>query len=171
MPTARLLVNALAFLVLGWGVTTSGAESATVATPEAENTDRLRSMPREERLALFEKLKEFDALSAAEKAAIRALNARISQLPADEQANYWSVLRRYHQWVAGLSDEQRTELNAVPLNERMKLVTRFRAQERATSKTSYLPLIVEVLDFASMAPVETAHRIKAWLELTPEQRA
>jgi hypothetical protein len=128
-------------------------------------------MPREERMALFEKLKEFDALGSAEKAAIRALDERIAQLPADEQANYWSVLRSYHHWVKGLSEQQRNELNAVPPSERMKLVTKLRAQEPVTSRTSQLPLVVQVLDFASMTPLELAHRIKAWLELAPEQRA
>jgi hypothetical protein len=171
MPAARPLVSALVFLVLGLGVTASPAEPAAPATPEAENADRLRSMPHEERLALFEKLKEFDALSAAEKAAIRALNARIAQLPENEQANYWAVLRSYHRWVEGLTEEQRTELNSVPLSERMKMVTRLRAQERATAKASHLPLVVQVLDFAAMTPLETARRIKAWLEATPEQRA
>jgi hypothetical protein len=152
-------------------MTTTSAEPAGAAAPEAANANRLRSMPREERLALFEKLKEFDALSSAEKAAIRALNARIIQLPADEQANYWSVLRRYHHWVQELSDEQRNQLNSVPLNERMKVITRLRTEERASSRPGYLPLFVQVLDFSAMTPVETAHRIKAWLELTPEQRA
>src|SRR5262249_7398039 len=149
MPATRPLASALVLggLLLGWGMTTTRAEPAGATTPEAANAIRLRSMPREERLALFEKLKEFDALSSAETAAIRALNARINQLPADEQANYWSVLRRYHHWVQGLSDEQRNQLNSVPLNERMKVITRLRSEERASSRPGYLPLFVQVLDF------------------------
>jgi hypothetical protein len=172
MPAARFLASALACLVLGlgWEATTSAAEPAGAAALEAASANRLRLMPREERLALFAKLQEFDALSSAEKAAIRALNARIMQLPADEQANYWSVLRSYHHWVQGLSEEQRNQLNSVPLNERMKVVTRLRSEERATSRPGYLPLFVQALDFSTMTPLEMAHRIKAWLELTPEQR-
>jgi hypothetical protein len=171
MPAERPLVNALILFVFGWGVTIVSAGAAAAATSEEENANRLRSMPREERVALLEKLNEFEALGPTEKAAIRALNERITRLPAEEQANYWSVLRSYHHWVRGLSEEQRNELNAVPVNERMKLVTKLRAQERTTSRASHLPLVVQVLDFASMTPVEMAHRIKAWLELTPEQRA
>ena len=128
-------------------------------------------MPREQRLALWEKLKEFDALGPTEKSAVRSLNARIAQLPLAEQANYWSVLSRYHHWVQGLSEEQRNELNSVPPSERMRLVTKLRAQERTTSSPRTVPLFLQVVDFAVMSPFETAHRIKAWLELTPEKRA
>jgi hypothetical protein len=127
-------------------------------------------MPREERLALWEKLRQFDALGPGEKTAIRSLNERIGQLPPAEQANYRSVLRSYHHWVQGLSEEQRSALDAVPVSERMKLVTKLRAQERASTSTGHLPLALQVLDFTGITPFEMAHRIKAWLELAPEKR-
>ncbi len=128
-------------------------------------------MPREQRLALWEKLTKFDALGPTERSAIEALNARITRLPAVEQANYWAVLSRYHHWVQGLSEEQRNELNAAPPTERMRVVTKLRAQERTTSGNRTVPPFLQVVDFAAMSPLESAHRIKAWLELTPEKRA
>jgi hypothetical protein len=158
-------------LVLGWVAAAPGRAPAAAANAEAENASRLRSMPREERLALWEKLREFDALGPAEHSAIRSLNEQISQLPPDEQANYQSVLRSYHRWVQGLSEEQRNELSAVPPNERMRLVTRLRAQERTSPAASHLPLPLQVLDFTAQTPFETAVRIKTWLELSPEKRA
>ena len=114
MPGAIRLVVSLLFFALSWGRVRSRRRSGPSPMTDAENWNRLRSMPREQRLALWEKLKEFDALGPTEKSAIQALNARITQLPAVEQANYWSVLSRYHHWVQGLSEEQRNELNAAP---------------------------------------------------------
>ena len=72
---------------------------------------------------------------------------------------------------ARLSEEQRNELNAVPPSERMTLVTKLRAQERLTPNPRTVPLFLQVVDFAVMSPFEMAHRIKAWIDLTPEQRA
>jgi hypothetical protein len=114
---------------------------------------------------------EFDALGRTEKAAIRSLDARIAQLPAADRASYWSVLRRYHQWVQGLSQEQRSELNSAPPNQRMRLVTQFRAEERTNAEGATIPLFLQVVDFTVMSPFESAHRLKAWFDLTPEKRA
>jgi len=135
------------------------------------NWNRLRSMPREERLALSKKLEEFDALSRTEQSAIRSLDERIKQFPPSDQANYASVLHRYHHWVQSLNETQRNELNATPSSERMRLVTKLRAQERMNSNGNLTPLFLQVIDFTTMLPIETAHRLKAWFDLTPEQRA
>jgi hypothetical protein len=171
MPGAIRLVSRLVIFALTWGMLGSGAGQGADVEADAENWNRLRSMPREQRLALWEELKEFDALGPTERSAIRALNAQIARLPVSEQANYWAVLSRYHHWVQGLSEQQRNELNSVPPNERMRLVTKLRAQERSAPSTATIPPFLQVIDFAVMSPFETAHRIKAWLELTPEQRA
>jgi len=169
MPSAIRAVFSLLVVALSCGLVLPGAAQA--ADAEAENWNRLRSMPREQRLALWEKLKEFDALGPTEKSAIQSLNARITQLPLAEQANYLSVLSRYLHWVQGLSEEQRNELNSAPPSERMALVTKLRAQERKTPSARTVPLFLQVVDFAVMSPFEMAHRIKAWLDLTPEKRA
>jgi hypothetical protein len=142
------------------------------AEAEAENLERLRSIPREERLALWEKLNEFDALSQTERSAIRSLDERIGQLPPAMRANYGSVLRRYHHWVQGLTDAQRNELNAAPPGERMKLVTKLHAAERSAPRANSTPLFLQVSDFSSALPLfETALRLKVWFDLTPEKRA
>ena len=122
----------------------------------------------EHRLSLGDKIKEFDALGRSEREAIRALDARIAQLPAADRANYWSVLRRYHRWVQGLSQEQRDELNAAPPNQRMRLVTQFRAGDRAAGDAASTPLFLQVVDFTLASPFDSAHRLKAWFDLAPE---
>ena len=99
MPSAIRRLFSPLLLALSWCLVLPGAGQA--ADADAENWNRLRSMPREQRLALWEKLKEFDALGPTEKSAIQSLNARITQLPLAEQANYLSVLSRYLHWVRG----------------------------------------------------------------------
>lgn len=136
----------------------------------AENRERLRAMPREQRLALREKLSEYDALSRSERAAIRSLDERIGELPPAERANYGSVLRRYHLWVQGLTDRQRDELKATPPGERMRLVTKLRAEERKAPNPNTTPLFLQVIEFSPLSPFETAHRLKVWFDLTPEKR-
>jgi hypothetical protein len=147
------------------------ARPGFAADSQVKNWDRLRSMPREERLVLSEKLKQFDALGRSDQAAIRALDDRISKLPDADRANYESVLRRYHQWVLGLTEDQRNELKALPASERMRLVTKLRAEDRTNSNGTSTPLFLQVIDFSSIAPYEAAHRLKAWFELGPEKRA
>jgi hypothetical protein len=153
-------------LVAGAGPRTPLETAATTA-----HRDRLREMPREQRLMLREKLREFDALPAAEQAAVRSLDARIAELSPAERANYWSVLRRYHHWVQGLTEAQRGELDAAPPGERMRIVTRLRAQERTGGDAEATPLFLQVLDVPPSFPYELAHRLKVWFELTPEKRS
>ena len=152
MPSAIRPVLSLVLFTLSWGLVLAGAGQA--ADSDTENWNRLRSMPREQRLALWEKLKEYDALGQAEKSTIQSLSARMVQLPLAEQADYRSVLSRYLHWVQGLSEEQRNELNSVSPSERMRVVTKLRAQERKTPTPRTVPLFLQVVDFAVMSPFE-----------------
>jgi hypothetical protein len=147
------------------------ARRATRAEIELRNEARLRSMPRAERLALVEKFKAFDELGRAEQESIRALDARIAQLPPADRANYDSVLRRYHQWIQGLGEEERKALKATPPDRRMRLVTQLRDAERTTPGPDATPLFLQVMEFSATSLIESTHQIKAWFDLTPEKRA
>jgi hypothetical protein len=137
---------------------------------KSDNWDRLRAMPREQRMALWGKLREFDALGAAERSAIRRLDEQIAELTPTEKANYWSVLRRYHHWLAGLTEQQQSELKAASPAERMRLVTKFRGQERTGADRDSTPMVLQIFDFSGVPPIETAHRLKAWFDLPAEKR-
>jgi hypothetical protein len=170
MPSPIRLVLASFGASLLCGIAAATAASERSVDGETGNWKRLQAMPRAERRVLWEKLQEFDTLSPAEQSAVRALNARIAQLAPAEQANYQAVLQRYHQWAQGLSDQQRDELSATPPSARMAVVTKLRAQERTSVSARAVPLFLQVVDFAPTSPFETAHRIKAWLEQSPEVR-
>jgi len=160
-------------MALALGAAFATAAPAGETRSQAENRERLRSIPLEERQALSDKLKQFDSLSRAERSAIRALDERITQLPPSDQATYLSVLRRYHQWFQGLTEEQRKALNSVPPGERMREVTRLRAEDRtgAGAVGDTTPLFLRVVDFSAMWPFESASRLRAWFDLPPEKRA
>ena len=165
MPHRRL-----ACLVLFVLVAASAAPSRTLADEE-ESWRRLRAMPLEQRALLAEKLKQFEALGRAEKDAIRALDQKLAGLPANDQALYRSALRRYHLWVQGLSDAQRTELNNTPPDQRMALVSRLRRQGSDVKEGRSVADLLKVIDFGGPSPHEMAHFYKLWQAMTPAQRA
>jgi Protein of unknown function (DUF3106) len=135
------------------------------------NEMRLRAMPRERRMALAEKLKQFDALSWDEKDAIRKLDQKIANLPPDERAFYRSVLRRYHLWIESLTDAQRNELSNTPAERRTALVTKFRNQASAVPDGRTITDLLQVIDFGAPSPFEMAHFHKLWLKLSPVRQA
>ncbi len=86
-------------------------------------------MPRERRIALSENLERFDKLDPAEQAAIRKLDAEIARKDPVEQARYRALLRRYHLWVNGLTEEQKAQLKeATGTEERFNLATEVPAE-------------------------------------------
>ena len=119
----------------------------TAMAGETENWARLRSMPRERRIALAKNLERFDALDRAERAQIRALDAHIDALPPAEQARYRAVLRKYHLWVQSLSDEQKDQVRRTqPGRERMILVAKLRATRKVSvAAREATPLSVQLM--------------------------
>jgi hypothetical protein len=136
---------------------------------EDENWQRLRSMPREQRLILAENLKRFDNLDPQQKAVLRKLDEEIAKLPTENRANYESVLRRYHLWLQSLRKEQQDQLNAAAPDQRMALVRKFLAEERSTPKTSPSSFL-QLADLTAQSPYDLAHKIKIWLEMSPAER-
>jgi hypothetical protein len=132
------------------------------------NWERLRSMPLEQRNHLSDQLKTFDGLDRVEKAAVRALDRKIADEQEDNRAVYYAVLRRYHLWVRSLTDEQQRKLSEAPPEQRMALVSKIRAEQRASSPPE--PSIYNYADFGGASPFELATRIKAWLSLTDAEK-
>jgi hypothetical protein len=148
---------------------------AVLAPPVARgdedvNWQRLRSMPREQRLILSENLKRYDALDTQRKAAIRELDDQLARHPPENQVNEYSVLRRYHLWVQSLPREQKDLLNSTPPEQRMPLVRKLLAEERSTPNLP-TPLFLQVAELNAPSPYDVAHRLKLWFELSPAERA
>lgn len=134
---------------------------------ETENWERIRSMPREQRVLLSEKLRDFDRLGHGEKAAVESLDAKIAAEETSAQANYRTVLRRYHLWVQSLPEEKRNRLQSTPPDQRMALVAKLRAEERASGGKRSNPLFLQLI---GPSPFLIAQRLKLWAELSDEEK-
>ena len=139
---------------------------------EEGNWIRLRSMPREQRVILAEKIREFDRLSRTEKAAIRTLDEKLASLPPAEQANYRAVLRRYHLWLQTLSDEERTQLTeAATPKAKLALIAKLRDQQGKDRDQGPTYLLFQLADLRGRSPFEVAQILRLWFTLTPAERA
>jgi hypothetical protein len=134
------------------------------------NWQRLRAMPREQRLLLAEKLQRFDALSPREQAAVRSLEEQIARLEPADQIRYLAVLRRYHLWFRSLPEARRNEISAAPPDQRMNVVAKLRADQREAAKQP-ASAVLPVAGLGRNSLVETALMLEVWSALTPEQRA
>jgi len=134
------------------------------------NWGRLRAMPPEERSRLLNNLRKFDLeLSPEQQTAVRELDRRLSELPANERDHYFSVLRRYHAWLNGLPEIRQGELASKPTGERMALVRQvLRERPVPNGETS---LILRVIEPGEFSPFEVATAYKVWQALDANQRA
>ena len=160
MPNCRRLAPLA--VAMGWIV--SGVDARA---DQAENLRRLRSMPLEHRRALAQNLERFDAMGAADREAIRALDRELAGQPDSDRARYLAVLRRYHLWLQRLPKEERDAIAAAPPEERMALVTKLRAEEHASEARRRTPVFLQVVDLGDMSPFDVAQWLKIWFTLTP----
>jgi hypothetical protein len=147
-----------------------GALGLCGAAPGADDAreERLRAMPRERRLYLAEKLKEFDGLDKAERDSVRELDRRVSALPEEDRANYYTVLHRYHLWLQSLPEAQRNEINAKPPSERMTIVSRVIKDQASRAPAS--PPFFQIADVGGVSPFNMANQAKIWLALPNRQK-
>lgn len=166
MPrNARHVLLAAVLLVAG---------PVSVNAEEESNWKRLESMPREQRVYLSERLEQFEALPSDNRTGIRALDAEIAKLDPLVQARYRAVLRRYHVWLSGLTDAQKTQLASVEsLDAKLALVDKWRKAERLANNRPKLLADLGVYpgDLGTIPPFEMANALKAWFQLDPKERA
>ena len=148
-----------------------GASPVTVGD-EPENLRQLQGMPRERRVALSENLERFDKLDAAEQVAIRKLDAEIARKDPVERVRYRSLLRRYHLWVNGLTEDQRAKLKAAGGTEaRLNLARNFRLKELEEASSGPKVFGIRIGDYGMIGPFEAATLLKVWSKFTPAKKA
>ena len=163
MPTCRRLARlAVAFGCIVWG--------ADVRADVPENLRRLASMPLPHRKALAQNLARFDAMDAADREAIRALDRELAAQPDSNRAHKLAVLRRYHLWLQRLSKAQRDAIGAATPQDRLALVIKVRAMEQASEARRKTPVFLQVVDLGDMSPFDVAQWLKIWFTLAPSDR-
>jgi hypothetical protein len=158
------------FRVLGLALLLGSHSSPAARADDAENLERLRSMPPEQRRALERKLQELEALPSEQKEAIRKLDAQLAALEPETRAKYLSVMRRYHVWRRTLKTSQQKAIDELPTVEKRleKIVQICKENQRGGSDTAKVDLIQ--LELSTMSLRKTAYLLKIWAVLTKEER-
>lgn len=134
------------------------------------NWKRLQSMPREQRLILAEKIREFDILDREVQARIREIDRKIAALPQADQVSYRSVLRRYHIWLQSLPEDQRATIESASGDGKLAAVARLRTAPRRNIDQGRSPLAFQLADVQGRSPFELAQILDIWFKISPEQR-
>lgn len=142
---------------------------ALAPAPGGGNWDRLRAMPREQRLQLAAQLKRFDTLTRDEQASLRDLDRRIANEPQENRESYLTVLRRYHLWVQSLPEARRNDLRAAPTEKRLALARRIHAEQR--ERGGETARFFQAADLLGPSPFLVARLIQVWFHLTPQEKA
>ena len=114
-------------------------------------------------------MKKFDLLySRSQQEAIRELDRKIHELPAETRAQYLAALARYHNWLNQLPDAKQDELTGLPVAERMaavkKLVADYPLRNPANSR------FVRQVDVGEYSPFELASLFRIWQALGATKR-
>lgn len=135
------------------------------------NRNRLKALPVEQRKKLVDNLLRFDAvLTSEEQRAARELDRKIHELPVGQQSEYLAALRRYHNWLARLPDDQRDAILRVSPGERMAAIKKVASLPRYTIPRDVTPGFLQVAQIGEHSPFELAAIYKIWQALTPAQR-
>jgi hypothetical protein len=134
-----------------------------------QNWARLKGLPLDQRAKLVENLKKFDlVLTSDQQTALRDLDRRIFELPLDQQAEYLTALRRFHNWLNRLPENSREEVLSAPPAERMALVQKLVGQH--PSPRADTPRFIKIADPGEYSVFELAAIYKIWQVLSPAQR-
>lgn len=147
--------------------------ASALAADEHSRLERLQSMPRERRLELREKLKEFDALDSGQQSRIRTLDEQLQALPASDRQRLYVVMRAYHDWLGTLPEKARRKIRQAGPSSRIDLINEIRSRQekaRPGPENSTHALQVSSLVGDNM-PRQTAVELKFWFSLDPEQRS
>jgi hypothetical protein len=151
------------------GISTMAIILVAAATEHDANWERLRAMPTDERTRLLGILRKFDLeLTPEQRASVREVDRRLSELSPDRRAQYEAVLRRYHDWLNGLPESRQTELTEKPRAERLALIRKWIAERPVPAgDTQELMSVVEV---GELSPFELASAFKIWQSVRDDQK-
>ncbi len=139
--TCPLFVRLLAALaviggaVVWWAVASLAAEQVApdpetpAVEPAMEPADRLEDLAPREKEELRRKTERFAKLPAEEQARIRCLHADLRQHPDGDRLT--QIASRYTEWLKTLSPGVRAELLALPLNQRLERIRKFKEEQQA----------------------------------------
>ena len=165
MSIARRLGHTAITLAATLALTGPGPDEPIAATIREA---RLREMPPERRQLLAERLKAFDALDPAERAAVRRLDEQLAAESEDDREKDLAALRRFHLWVQTLPESQRSKIREATPGDRMKVVEAIRSQKDAGARPR--AGFEHSVHFGKLSPFSLAREIKFYLSLDPKEK-
>jgi len=136
------------------------------------NERRLRTMPREERLALSHNLDRFNLLETTEQSSAQEIDSRLAQLDSADRTRYLSLLRSYRLWLHVLPGQKQQELKAARGDKRLKLIAQFREEDRQQHKKRTELLREQITLINPLFLFEAGRLLKVWFhELDPGEKA
>jgi hypothetical protein len=154
-----------------WMVGVSALAVVLVAAVSDSNRNwaLIRGLPPDQRSKLLQNLRKFDLELLPEKQeAIRDLDRRITELDPELQGRYFSVLRRYHDWLNGLPENRQNDLLGQSPDERMETIRKLVADYPVPSCET--PPFLRIAEVGELSPFELASVFRIWQTLTADQR-
>lgn len=134
-----------------------------------ENRSRYLRMPPDAREELHESLRRFDdRLRPEQQRAVRAIDDRLAAMASEEREAYLLVLRRHHNWLAGLPEPVRDELLNLPADERFERARALFAKYPPPGEAVRSPL--EFIQTGGTGVFELASLCKTWILIEPQDR-
>jgi len=135
-----------------------------------ENRARYLRLPPAVRGELLEALRRFDReLRPEQQRAARAIDERLNSMAPEERDAHLAVLRRYHNWLASLSEKARDDLLSRPTTERLDRMRSLFAKYPPPSAAARSPL--DFIQTGGTGIFEVASLCKTWVAISPRDRA
>ncbi len=154
-----------------WVVGLSALAVLLVAAASDPNRSwtRIRELPLDQRSKLIQNLRKFDLELPPEKqAAIREMDRRIGEMEPEQQGRYFSVLRRYHDWLNSLPETRQNDLLDQSPEERMETIRKLVADYPVPACET--PRHLRIAEVGELSPFELASVFRIWRTLTDTQR-
>lgn len=126
-------------------------------------------MPAEQRDKVLQLLRKFELeLPADKQREIRELDRRIADLDPQARSRHLWALRRYHDWLNSLPENQREIVLSLPPSERMATVKKLAITYPVPSADT--PRSLRISEAGELSPFELASAFRIWQKLTPALR-
>jgi len=147
--------------------------AGTAPAQDAEaNAKRLKAMPPERRQALMANLRRLDGeLDPAERAAVRALDAKLAELDPGTRDDLRKTMRRYYLWLQTLPPDQRKLVETAAPDDRRVVVQKIRDERRRARAAEGPKDWMQVSSMSAGQLQQAAFLLKSWFGLDAQGKA
>ena len=168
-----MILDSKCFSIRAWGMVGVSALAVVLVAAVSDsnrNWTRIRELPPEQRSKLLQNLRKFDLEVPRQKQdAIRELDRRIADLDPEQRRRYFSVLRRYHDWLNSLPENRQDDLLSQSAEERLSTIHKLISEYPVP--TCETPRLLRIAEVGEFSPFELASVFRIWQALSPDDRS